>query len=313
MELLRFSPPAHLDDAGAGSDFPGLWHDLVSGLIAASTEVSGRGAYVNPARRPGRRDRERAITWTGLSRPLLMEHRDDRRAAYRAAESRDAQIEYLEWHVEREGGTISRVTFTTETPEYWRLLADVRPEVVLALYRRHVSPDIAEEDVFPDGEYDPANRWNTTDGIVHYIMPINSMGDLLGVSQEVEPSQHAVDGYDALPYSRATGADARINFDVWAMSRQGLSVATADPPGLYMIGWDDSGWTRPDGTPVGDYWTIERGSRGAALRVTYAVPDGEGFRVGDIRIGGRPIEFGGQIAEHITMSAHVVSGGSHER
>ncbi|MGX5769301.1 hypothetical protein ACWKWN_00960 [Microbacterium trichothecenolyticum] len=310
MELARFSAPAHIDDVGPGSDFPVRWHGLVSALIAESTEVSGRGAYVNPALRPGARDRKRAITWTGLSRPLLMKHRDDRRAAYAAAESRDVQIEYLEWHVEKTGGRISRVTFTTETPEYWTLLAEVHPDVVLALYRRLVSPDVAEEDLFPDGgAYEPRNRWNTTDGIVHYIMPINSMGDLLGVSQEIEPSQHAVDGYDALPYSRATGADARINFDVWAISRLGLSVATADPPGLYMIGWDDSGWTKPDGSPVGDYWTIQRGAPGASVRVSYEVPAEEGFLVGDIRIGGREIEFGGQIAEHVTMSAHVVSEG----
>jgi len=309
MELVRFSAPAHIDDVGADSDFPDRWHDLVSGLIAESTEVSGRGAYVNPVLRPARRERSRAITWTGLSRPLLMQHRDDRRTAYEQAESREAQIEYLEWHVERTGGAISRVTFSTETPEYWTLLAERHPDVVLALYRRHVSPRVARDDLFPEGVYEPRNVWNTARGIMHYIMPINSLGDLLGVSQEIEPSQHAIDGYDALPYSRATGADARINFDLWAMSRQGLSVATADPPGLYMIGWDDSGWAKPDGTPVDDYWTVERGRRGAASRVTYAVPASEGFQVSDIRIGGRPIEFGGQIAEHITMSAHVVSEG----
>jgi hypothetical protein len=308
MELVRFSAPAHLDDVGAASDFPDLWHELISSLIAEATEVSGRGAYVNPALQPSSRDRGRAITWTGLSRPLLMQHRNDRRAAYEAAESRDVQIEYLEWHVERTGDTVTRVTFTTETPEYWRLLAARHPDVVLALYRRLVSPEVTAADLFSDGRYDPDNVWNTDRGIVHYVMPINSMGDLLGVSQEIEPSQHAVDGYDALPYSRATGADARINFDVWAMSRQGLSVATADPPGLYMVGWSDAGWTKPDGTPVGDYWTVVRGARGAAVRVVYEVPDDEGFQVGDIRIGGRPIEFGSQIAEHITMSAHVVSG-----
>jgi hypothetical protein len=28
-----------------------------------------------------------------------------------------------------------------------------------------------------DGTYDPMNRWNTTDGILRYIMPINSMSD----------------------------------------------------------------------------------------------------------------------------------------
>ncbi|MFH8250642.1 hypothetical protein ACH3VR_09790 [Microbacterium sp. B2969] len=309
MALVRFSPPGDLADVH-DDDFRAAWHELVSDLIAEATEVSGRGAYINPALRDVRPEHERAITWTGLSRPLLTEHRDDRRAAYEAAEDRGAQIEYLEWHVERTDGKVSRVTFTTETPEYWKLLAARHPDVVLKLYRRFVSRRVTRKDLFPGGGYDPLNRWNTTDGIVHYVMPINSMGDLLGVSQELEPSQHADDGLDALPYSRATGADARINFDVWAMARQGLLIATANPPGLYMVGWDDSGWTKPDGTPVGDYWTIERGRPGAALRVTYRVPEGEGFLVGDIAIGGRPVEFGGQLAEHITMSAHVVVGGA---
>lgn len=309
MGLVRFSPPAGIDDTGGDSRFLDQWHELVSGLVADTTAIAGRGQYVNPARRQVSRDRPRAITWTGLSRPLLMEHRDDRRAAYVAAEDRAVQIEYLEWHVERIDGKISAVVFTTETPEYWRLLAALHPDAVLDLYRRLVSPDVKREDLFgDDGEYDPANSWNTTGGAVHFVMPINSLRDLLGVSQEVEPSQHADDGYDALPYSRATGADARINFDLWALSRQGLSIAADDPPGLYMIGWDDSGWTTPAGLPVGHYWRIVRGWRGAALRVEYRVPESEGFLVGDISIGGRPIEFGSQIAEHITMSAHVITG-----
>jgi hypothetical protein len=310
MGRIRFSPPADIDDVGGDREFLDQWHDLISGLIAETTGLSGRGAYANPALTDIPVVHERAITWTGMSRPLLIEHRDDRRAAFAAAEDRAVQIEYLEWHVERIDGTIAAVTFTTETPEYWRLLAALHPDVVLDLYRRLVSPDVRRRDLFRRGAYDPRNKWNTTHGAVHYVMPINSMRDLLGVSQEIEPSQHADDGYDALPYSRATGADARINFDLWAMSRQGLRIATADPPGLYMIGWGDSGWTKPDGTPVGDYWTIERGRPGAALRLTYRVPEHEGFRVGDLSIGGRAIEFGGQIAEHITMSAHVVAGGA---
>ena len=69
-----------------------------------------------------------------------------------------------------------------------------------------------------------------------------------------------------------------------------------------MIDWDDTGWTKPDGTPVGDYWRSIRGAPGAALRVVYEVPRREGFAVGDIRIGGRPITIGGQLAEHVVMS-----------
>ncbi|MGC5225333.1 hypothetical protein ACPW96_22445 [Micromonospora sp. DT81.3] len=309
MGLVRFSAPANLDDVDGSEDFHERWHDLVSALIKESTKVSGRGAYVNPALRAVRRDHERTLTWTGLSRPLLMEHRDNRRAAYEQSENRDKQIEYLEWHVTRVEGRISRVTFTTETPEYWKLLAALHRDVVWDLYKRYVSPHVAFIDLFPDlSTYDPRNRWNTTDGIMHYIMRINSLGDLLGVSQEYEPTQHADDGYDAVPYSRATGADARINMDIWAMSRQGLHVATANRPGLYMIGWDDSGWTKPDGSPVDNYWTVDRGLKGATVRLSYEVPDTEGFLVGDIRIGDRPIEFGSQIAEHITMAAHVICG-----
>jgi hypothetical protein len=75
-----------------------------------------------------------------------------------------------------------------------------------------------------------------------------------------------------------------------------------------MVDWDDTGWTKPDGTPVGDYWRISRGTAGAALRLEYEVPAGEGFVVGDIRIGGRPIKWGGQIAEHVTVMVGGIAG-----
>jgi hypothetical protein len=45
-----------------------------------------------------------------------------------------------------------------------------------------------------------------------------------------------------------------------------------------------------------------------AVRLEYEVPASEGFVVGDIRIGGRPIEFGGQLAEHVTVMAAGIAG-----
>ena len=311
MALLRFDTPGRVRDVPEGSRFYDEWHRTVERLIATSTAVSGPGRYVDPSRRDVDVLGKRLYTWTGFPRPLLVEHRDDRRAAWVAGESRDVQIEYLEWHVERSGDTITRVTFTTETPEYWKALAATDRRRVLALYRELVSPDVTERDLFPGGTaYDPRNRWNTTDGIVHFVMRINSLRDLLGVSQEVEPTRRALDGYDALPYKRQTGADARLNLDIWALSRRGYAVSTDVTPGLFISGWDDTGWERPDGTPVGRYWTIVRGEPGAALRVVYEVPPSEGFAVGDIRIGGRPVEFGGQLAEHVTVSAHGLVGRS---
>ena len=307
--VTRFDTPGSLRDLPDGSPFYDRWHRVVDRLIAPTTHLSGGGAYVDPSELAVDATEARAYTWTGFPRPLLVDHRDDRAAAFAAGEDRDVQIEYLEWRVERTAGTITRATFVCETPEYWRTLAAVDPDRVLELYRELVDPTVARDDLFPDGgPYQPRNRWNTRDGIVHFIMNINSMKDLLGVSQEPEPTDRALDGYDTLPYRRTTGADARLNADLWSMTRKGLAVATADPPGLSMIDWDDTGWEKPDGSPVDDYWRVIRGAPGAALRLQYEVPAGEGFAVGDIRIGGRPITTGGQIAEHIVMAAHGVAG-----
>jgi hypothetical protein len=307
--VTRFDTPGRLRDLPDGSPFYDRWHEVVDGLIPSSRPLSGAGRYLDPSDHDLPDAAERAFTWTGFSRPLLaVTHRDDRAAALLAGENRLEQPEYLEWHVTRSAAKVTKITFVTETPEYWATLAAVDPDRVLRLYRELVDPAVARSDLFPGGTYDPRNRWNTVDGIVHYIMRINSMEDLLGVSQEAEPTGRARDNFDALPYRRKTAADARVNFDLWMLARPGRGLATANPPGPAIIDWDDSGWTKPDGTPVGDYWRIVRGAPGAALRVEYQVPAGEGFAVGDIRIGGRPITTGGQLAEHIVVGAHGVAG-----
>jgi hypothetical protein len=223
--VLRFDTPARVRDLTAGSAFYDDWHRTIDRLLPASARVSGPGRYVDPSTSAVAVLARRTYAWTGFPRPLLVQHRDDRRAAFAAGERRAAQIEYLEWHAEWEGDRITQVTFTTETPEYWSLLARHDPERVLALYRRLVGPQVERADLFPDGRtYDPLNRWTARDGIVHYVMPVNSMGDLLGVSQEAEPTGRALDGFDALPYKRTTGADARINEDIWALTRAGHAL-----------------------------------------------------------------------------------------
>ena len=120
MPLVRFRAPGNLEDLPPASPFHDRWHDLVAGLIRTRTSPSGSGEYVDPSQVDVAASATRAYTWTGFPRPLLMKHRDDRRAAFAAGEDRDAQIEYLEWHVERDAtATITKVTFATETPEYW--------------------------------------------------------------------------------------------------------------------------------------------------------------------------------------------------
>ena len=55
------------------------------------------------------------------------------------------------------------------------------------------------------------------------------------------------------------------------------------------------------------FWTYTRGEQGRRLRGTYEVPDGKGYVVGDINIGDRPIEFGGQIADFISIKVTGVA------
>ena len=167
--------------------------------------------------------------------------------------------------------------------------------------------------------YNPLNVWNTANGIVHYIVssPANTLGAAVGLAQGsvdlLGGRPHARDNFElsAEIGFATTSADPRVQIDVNALARQqptGLAVTFAEPIGVYMIDWDDTGWTKPDGRPVGDYWRVVRGAPGAALRLEYEVPAGAGFVVGDIRIGGRPVEFGGQLAEHVTVKIVGLAG-----
>lgn len=292
------------------------WHDRVAAIIKPRTAGSGSGEFFDPSDADFEPACRPAYPWIGFPRPhLLINHRDDRAAAFRSGESRDAQHEYLEWHVTRVGEKVAKVVFVTETPEYWSLLAAEAPERVLALYRELVDPAVEMTDLLAaDGAYDPRNDWNSGRGIVHYIMAINSLSALLNAEQDSVISPLVLDNYDGLPLrfdannEISTASDARFSLDIGALSRRGWSVTADEPVGIYMVAWDDAGWTKPDGTPVGDYWRVVRGTAAAALRLEYAVPAGEGFVVGDIMIGGRPIEYGGQLAEHITVLTRGLAG-----
>jgi hypothetical protein len=142
----------------------------------------------------------------------------------------------------------------------------------------------------------------------------NSLGAAVGLavgSADVRGGlAHYRDNYELQQGNpqQETSADPRVTMDGNTVIRRGLSVTLRDPVGLYIAGWDDTGWTKPDGSPVGNYWRIVRGVAGAALRVEYEVPAAEGFVVGDIRIGGRPIELGGQLAEQLTVMIAALAG-----
>lgn len=307
--VTRFDTPASLRDLPVGSPFYDDWHSFIAaGLGPATTPGSGGGQFYNPSLIDIDILAERSLVWMGFPRDLFVAHRDDRRRAFMDGENRDVENEYCEWHVTRNrAGKITKAVIVAETPEYWQRLWNRDRARVVALYRTLVNPAVVEADLHTGGVYNPRNPWNTTDGIVHFIQGINTLSAALGLARGSVNSAPARDNYE-MPAIASTSVDPRVTHDIGALARKGLSITLREPIGIYIAGWDDTGWTKPNGTPVGNYWSITRGSPGQVLRLEYQVPPGSGFVVGDIRIGGRPIEWGGQIAEHVTCTIGGVAG-----
>ncbi|PKT73742.1 hypothetical protein CW362_06720 [Streptomyces populi] len=320
--LASYGPPGHLDDL----DETGLkaWNMFISGQVDNSItgpdphEVlndSPRGQFYNLTKTDTAADaQEASVTWTAFPRLVKIQSLSDAQRWQRADASRDVQDEYCEWSVTRDAaGKITKVLFTCEGPEYWHLLAQSNPAEVLELYRTHINPDIQHSDLFgATGTYNPRNRWNdsTTDGAMHLIQPNNTLG------AEIELAAAAtivrvVDGHELTTEQELINcskygapernSDPHIGGSVNALARQKADVSLADPVGLYFDGLATDGWATPDGSDPKDYWIRQRGSATHPVRFVYEVPQDKGFTVGDIKINGKPIRFGAQITDFITI------------
>lgn len=315
--LAQFETPARLRDVPLTSPFYAAWSAWISGRIGATTPGDGGGAFYDPTAVNVNVAGQKSLTWMGFPRDtILPTNRDDITPAYDQADTnpstRSWQNEYFEWRVEKNAaGKITKVTFVTEMPEYYRELWNVDPDAVVNIYRNLVSPAVTRADLGGTGAYDKFNDWNTTDGIVHYIQSINTLSAAIGLAKgSVTSPVPFRDNYEASPGGSGalTAVDPRVAIDIHMLVRKGLYVTLGDPVGFYMVAWNDSGITKPDGTPAGNYWRIVRGVPGMVMRLEYQVPTGLGFVVGDLRIGGRRIEYGGQLAEQITVSITGTAG-----
>ncbi len=206
---------------------------------------------------------------------------------------------------------------------------DVQPEdLVFAqdMYDRPARP--GRRLAFRAGEYNPWNTWNIDKGIVHLSHPANTLGEeielvgdatVLRSTASGRPLQAAkcllcCGGFGDVNRSSDPAIGAAVN----ELARAGYALTIADPVGLYISHLEDAGWTRPDGAPVpAGCWRIERMAAGApglagtarGVRAVYEVPEGETYDdgvtrpllVGDLRIGGVPIRYAGQVAEAVRM------------
>ncbi|HKH49577.1 MAG TPA: hypothetical protein VKM72_33365 [Thermoanaerobaculia bacterium] len=243
------------------------------------------------------------------------------------------QDEYCEWHVEREGETIRRISFTCEPPEYWELLASVDFDLVHRLYRELLHNDeIPADDLrwpfdvfrasrngqlvprFRRGDYNPWSIWNTERGAVHLTHPANSLFAEVALASDgtlgwpVSPdAQGQIDPQRLMCCAGRGGinrsSDPLILKGVFDFARQGLSVALANPIGLYMAPFGLGGLLSPDEEPVGEALRFVRQSSDGSriLRAEVAAPEGTGFTLDQCTLDGLELRHGGQIARQITM------------
>jgi hypothetical protein len=322
MALSHFDPPAFLDDFT--QEQKDAWSEWISQQIdgAIAGDPVGlefdapRAQFFNATKVDFAADMATLdIEWTAFPRNVQISSISDRQRWRRAESSRDLQDEYCEWSVERDPNTekITRVTFTCEGPEYWQFLAATAPQKVLELYQQFVSPSVQLSDLFlANGRYNPRNNWNnsSTNGVMHLIQTNNSLGaeiELAGGSSVVRSINGQLltgerELIDCGKYGgRERHSDPRIGSEVNSLTRQKADVTLANPVGLYFSKLITAGWEVPNGEDAQNFWKHVRGTASHPVRAVFEVPSDRGFVVGDIKIDGKVIEFGAQIADKIKI------------
>jgi hypothetical protein len=302
--LKSFSTPGKVPDGAKEA-----WSATVKRLIAIfdpqfkqfyDPSVSDTPASVDPS----------AVVWSAFPTSLRVAPAKRLETADGARRHMD---EYCEWAVERNpAGKITRVTFTTEVPEYFDHLFKNDRGRLLDIYQTFVSPRVKARDLERNGRYVRANRWNsTTRGRpAHLIQGSNNLGAAVTLAAQstilrreggapVTSKQRLVEcGGLGNPFRNS---DPQIASVLNSAARAGDEIALADPVGLYIDGLITGGMTTPDGANPATFWKAERGRRGHVVRAAYEVPKGRGYVVGDIKAGNRPILFGGQLAQRVRI------------
>ncbi len=359
----RYLAPAGVDDFARAADPDALrdaWHEEVTGFLRyvrqrATNNLASPLFYDQLADRSGVPDgTPQGIPWNGFPLRLTKWFGAAGDDALRAAEvvmhkpffgwfhedgtSIEApfrvQDEYCEWHVERDGNAIKRISFTCEPPEYWEFLARHDFDLVHALYKELLHDetipadelrwphDVYERDGngqlrlrYRTGDYNPRNVWNTERGAIHLTHPANSLFAEMYLASDgtlgwpIAPdAQGSVDELALMCCAGRGGinrsSDPLIMRGVFSFARQGLSVALANPIGLYMAPITLAGLLDPDESPIGPAaMSVPRKSSDGSriLRMEIAVPGDAAYTLDQCTYEGMPLQFGGQIARDMTM------------
>jgi hypothetical protein len=315
--LPRFSTPGHVEDGN-----PDAWSATVATEFAAF--ASAFPQFYDPTETDTPTDAESAsVIWSAFPGRLVGQPG----SFERADGSREEQDEYCEWAVERnDEDKITRITFTTEVPEYFQHLFETDPDGLLNLYRDLIGPEVEPVGLEQDGRYLVENEWNrsTTGRPAHLIQGSNSLGAAVRLAAEAtvlrEQDGVPVTGNEQLVVCGGLGnprrnSDPSIAAAVNNAAASGAEITLKDPPGLYIDGLITGAMVAPDGTDPGEFWRSERGTGGHTVRATYEVPEAANrdYVVGDITIGGQPIRFGAQLAVRVRVRLDaLIKPGTHQ-
>jgi|HubBroStandDraft_4_1064222.scaffolds.fasta_scaffold02156_1 hypothetical protein len=338
MIIDHFDPPGSIDDFAADPTLRTNWNTWLSGQFdIAITSVNGfltaHGGgscqFYNPSTHglpgPDLPHSSGDITWNGFPKrfsatgPGSPTRYADAEPALNAGQAR-VQDEYLEWYVNKQNNKIVSIHFTCEAWDYFDFLGKNAPAKVLQLYQQYVSPAVQQQDLFgADGSYNRLNKWNTELGAMHLTHSANNLFAeiFLAASATVRRQNQGVELTSSIPLincaeygDAARNSDPNIGIAVNGLAREGRMITLANPVGLYMAAFDGSGLT-VNGNPAGGFFTVVRGAFPLALRAVYQLPpqlSATGLTVSDVKIGSKNIEFGGELAERITM--HLVGAAS---
>jgi len=274
------------------------------------------------------------IAWPAFPARVLREKGPGAARWELADGSRDVQDEYCEWSVERgDDGKITRITFTTEVPEYWEHVAQNDPDLLLELYHQFVDPSVDLDDLFrvdlddpSDGrKYAPRNRWNTsTEGrLAHLVQGSNALKAAIQLVAQATILRERDDGTPVTdrqelvvcgglgePFRNSDPQIAEIVNDAAGL---GNEITLLDPVGLYLDDLQSAGMETLDGADAAEFWRVERGAPDHAVRASFAVPEDRGYVVGDIKLHGRPITRGAQVADEVRIRIGAgVKPGDHQ-
>jgi len=322
--LPQFSAPANLPQAS--EDDAEAWSERVTAMVGPFSAAFDQ--FYDPTEEDTPADAVIVpVLWSAF--PARLRHLAEEERWHQADENRDEQDEYCEWGVEKDGDQITRVTFTSEVPQYFQHLAERDREHgtdrVLEFYREFVDPETRPEQIVLDGTYVLENELNqsTSGRPAHLVTGDNNLFAAIALVAQAtilrERDGVPVTTQQALVQCAGNLGNFRRHSDpqiagvVNAAAATGAEITLADPVGLYINSLQTAEMVAPDRADVSEFWHVERGEAGRVLRASFSVPEERGYTVSNVELAGQPIRFGAQLAERVEVKAvAVVKPGTHE-